>query len=104
MLSLASERFAREVGASARKRILLELDRTGWHSSNKKLRASDVNSPSCVLPSHSPELRPAERLRPLSDEGMASPCFEGIESLKETLIERCASGPMVIRSYTRYHC
>ena len=29
VFSLASERFAKEVGASARKRILLELDRTG---------------------------------------------------------------------------
>jgi hypothetical protein len=45
VFSLAPERFAREVGASARKRILLVLDRTGWHPSNKKLRTFEGNSP-----------------------------------------------------------
>jgi len=37
VFSMALEHFAREVGASKRKRILLVLDRAGWHTAKKKL-------------------------------------------------------------------
>ena len=37
VFSLALESFAREVGAGKRKRILLVLDRAGWHTA-KRLR------------------------------------------------------------------
>jgi transposase len=59
-----------------------------------------------LLPSHSPELQPSERLWPLSNEGVANRHFEEIEELEEALAKRCAalcdqSG--LIRSYIRYH-
>jgi hypothetical protein len=40
LFSLALEHFAREVGAGTRRRILLVLDRAGWHMA-KKLRVPE---------------------------------------------------------------
>ena len=100
------EHFAREVGAgNNRRRILLVLDRAGWHT------GKEVEVPEGMhlefLPPASPELQPSERLWPLSNEGMANRDFEEIEDLEEALIERCVvalcNQPEVIRSYTYYH-
>ena len=104
MFSLALEHFAREVGAGKRKRILLVLDRAGWHTA-KKLRVPDGIHLE-FLPPHSPELQPSERLWPLSDEALANRCMEEIEELEEALVGRCVAlsdQPEVIRSYLRYH-
>ena len=102
---MALEHFAREVGAGKSKRILLVLDRAGWHTAKKKLRVPEGIHLE-FLPSHSPELQPSERLWPLSDEGVANRYFEQIEGLEEALVERCGAlreQPEVIRSYIRYH-
>jgi transposase len=103
--SVALEHFAREVGAGKRKRILLVLDRAGWHTAKKKLRVPEGIHLE-FLPSHSPELQPSERLWPLSDEGVANRYFERIEELEEALVGRCVAlgdQPEVIRSHTHYH-
>jgi transposase len=58
------------------------------------------------LPPRSPELQPAQRLWPLSNEGVANRHFEEIDDLEEALVERCVAlgeQPEIIRSYTRYH-
>jgi hypothetical protein len=105
VFSMALEHFAREVGAGARKRILLVLDRAGWHTAKKKLKIPEGIHLE-FLPSHSPELQPSERLWVLSDEGVANRHFEGLEEMEEALVERCQTlraQPEVIRSYTRYH-
>jgi DDE superfamily endonuclease len=105
VFSMALEHFAREVGAGRRKRILLVLDRAGWHAAKKKLKVPEGIHLE-FLPSHSPELQPSERLWPLSDEGAANGHFEEIEELEEALVERCVAlggQPEVIRSYIRYH-
>jgi transposase len=103
--SMALEHFAREVGAGKRKRILLVLDRAGWHTAKKKLKVPEGIHLE-FLPSHSPELQPSERLWTLSDEAVANRRFEGIEDLEEALVRRCASlgdRPELVRSYIRYH-
>jgi transposase len=102
--SLALLHFAREVGASTKKRVLLVLDQAGWHTS-PKLRVPEGKHLE-FLPPRSPDLQPAERLWPLSNEGVANRHFERIDDLEETLVERCAAlreQPEIIRSYTRYH-
>jgi hypothetical protein len=108
MFSIALEHFAKEVGAGKRKRIILVVDRAGWHTAKKKLKVPEGIHLE-FLPPHSPELQPAERLWPLSNEGVAN-ChfedFEEIEELEETLGERCVAlneQPDLIRSYIRYH-
>ncbi len=62
VFSMALSEFAKEVGASEDKRILLVLDQAGWHT------GKEVEVPEGIhlefLPSHSPELQPTERLWP----------------------------------------
>lgn len=104
VFSMALSHFAEQVGAGKDKRIVLVLDKAGWHTSPR------VEVPEGLelefLPSNSPELQPAERLWPLSNEGVANRYFEDIGSLEEALVERCVAlcgQPEIIRSYTRYH-
>jgi transposase len=103
--SLALENFAREVGACTKKRIILVLDRAGWHTAKKKLKVPEGIHLE-FLPSHTAELQPSERLWPLSNEGEANRYFEEIEELEEALVERWVAlceQPKLIRSYIRYH-
>lgn len=105
VFSVALEHFAREVGAGSSKRILLVLDNAGWHTAKRKLRVPEGIHLE-FLPSHSPELQPAERLWTLSDEAVANRHFEVIEDLQEALVSRCVAlreQPELIRSYIRYH-
>lgn len=104
VFSLALSNFAREVRASSKKRVLLVLDGAGWHTS------PEVRVPEGIhlefLPPSSPELQPAERLWPLSNEAVANRYFGEMDDLEEALVERCVSlhqQPDLIRSYTLYH-
>ena len=90
VFSLALEHFAREVGAGAKKRILLVLDGAGWHTAKSKLVVPEGIHIE-FLPSPSPELQPAERLWPLSDEALANRYFEAIEDLQQALVGRCVA-------------
>jgi transposase len=103
--SVALENFAKEVGAGKRKRVLLVVDKAGWHTAKNKLELPEGIHLE-FLPSHSPELQPSERLWPLSNEGVANRYFEEIEELEDALGARCVAlceQPELIRSYTRYH-
>jgi len=105
VFSVALSNFAEQVGATNNKRILLVLDKAGWHTSLR------VEVPERLelefLPRSSPELQPAERLWPLTNEGVANRYyFEELESLEEALIERCVAlcgQPEMICFYTHYH-
>jgi hypothetical protein len=58
------------------------------------------------MPSHSPELQPAERLWPLTNEPIANRSFETLDELEEVLCERCLQllkQPELIRRITCYH-
>jgi hypothetical protein len=58
------------------------------------------------LPSGSPELMPAERLWPLSNEAIANRHFEEISEVEEALLERChqlLDRAKTIRYLTTYH-
>ena len=104
VFSVALENFAREVGAGTTRRILLVLDRAGWHTAKKLRLPEGIHLE--FLPSHSPELQPSERLWPLSNEGVANRHFEQIEEMEQTLANRCVAlgeQPDLIRSYLRYH-
>ncbi len=104
VFSLALEKFAEEVGASSKKRILLVLDGAGWHTSPKPRVPEGMHLE--FLPPRSPELQPAERLWPLSNEGVANHHFEDMDDLEETLVQRrvaLSDQPEIIRSCARYH-
>lgn len=104
VFTLALEHFARQVGAGSDTRILLVLDQAGYHT------AKAVQVPAGIelefLPSHSPELQPAERLWPLTDEAVANRLFADLDALEAALAQRCivlAEQPDVIRAHTHYH-
>jgi transposase len=104
LFSKALCEFAKEVGAGKDKRILLVVDRAGWHT------GEEVEVPEGIhlqfLPSGSPELQPAERLWPLTNEGVANGIFEEIEEIEEALKERCIQlldQSETIKDLTNYH-
>lgn len=104
VFSLALGHFAQGVGAGPDKRVLLVVDRAGWHT------GGEVEVPEGVelefLPARSPELQPAERLWPLVNERMANRLFEDLGELEEALVERCltlSGEPELIRDHTGYY-
>jgi transposase len=102
--SLALSRFAEWVGASEDKRVVLVLDRAGWHV------AKDLKVPEGLhlefLPARSPELQPAKKLWPLANERIANRPFEDLDELEGALVERClltlSERPDLLRGHTSY--
>jgi DDE superfamily endonuclease len=104
LFTLALEQFAQAVGAGPNKQVLVALDQAGWHV------AAGVRLPAGVhlefLPAYSPELQPAERLWPLTNEGVANRLFATLDALEEALVERLGTlmaQPELVRAYTAYH-
>ena len=104
LFSMALNEFAKEMGVGEKKRILLVVDKAGWHT------GGEVEIPEGIdlefLPSGSPELQPAERLWPLTNEAVANGIFEEIEEIEEALMERCVelyAQSESIRALTNYH-
>jgi len=95
--------FATETGAGRDKTVILLLDNAGWHVA-KTLRPPD-GIRFCFLPPYSPELQPAERLWPLTDETVANRPFETIDTLAEALDRRCTAltnQPKLICANTKF--
>lgn len=104
LFSMALNEFATEVAASKDKRVLLVVDQAGWHT------GKEVEVPEGIhlefLPSGSPELMPAERLWPLTNEALANGLFEEIEEIEQTLLGRCVElldQAELIAGLTNYH-
>lgn len=104
LFSMALGEFAKEVGAGKGKRVVLVVDKAGWHT------GGGVEIPEGIhlefLPSGSPGLQPAERLWPLTNEALANRLFEQIEEIEEALVERCVElldQAEAIRDLTNYH-
>jgi transposase len=104
LFSMALSEFAEEVEAGKDKRILLVVDKAGWHT------GGEVEVPEGIhlefLPSGSPELMPAERLWPLTNEAVANRSFKEIEEIEQTLMERCVElldQAELIKDLTNYH-
>jgi transposase len=98
------EDFAREFQLGAKKRVLLAIDQAGWHISKELKVPQGLHL--ILLPSHSPELQPAERLWTLVDEPIANRSFETLEDLEEVLFRRCQSllqQQDLIRGLTGFH-
>jgi transposase len=69
------------------KQILLAVDRAGWHLSGELKIPPGIHLE--LMPSHSPELQPAERLWPLTNEPIANRTFTSLDELEEVLFHRC---------------
>lgn len=79
--------FAKSVGAGAGKRIVLQLDKAGWHGPENLTVPDGIRL--VFQPSHSPELQPAEHLWPLIDEPLVNRYFATIDDLDRAVAERC---------------
>ena len=104
LFSMALNEFAKAVGASEEKRVILVVDQAGWHTGRKVEIPEGIHLE--FLPSGSPELQPAERLWPLTNEAVANGVFEEIEEIEEALMERCVElhdQSESIRALTNYH-
>lgn len=96
--------FAQAFGAGPHKRILLVLDQAGWHSSPKLKIPDGIHL--FPLPSHSPELQPAERLWPIVNEPIANRAFDSLDELEAVLVKRCQvllNQEHLIRGLTHFH-
>lgn len=104
VFTLALAHFAEQVGVGPDKPVLLVLDRAGYHT------ATTVQVPAGItvewFPPASPELQPAERLWPLTNEAVANRLFADLAELEAALAQRCAvlaQQPALLRAHTRYH-
>jgi transposase len=96
--------FARQAGAGPKKKMVVVLDRAGWHTS-LRLRVPD-HVYLHFLPPYSPELQPAEHLWPLTNAPLVNRQFASIEELEEAQAQRCVAlqaQPALIRSTTLFH-
>ncbi len=87
--------------------VMLVLDQAGWHVAGEiKAMEQQQVLELAYLPSHSPELQPAERLWGLVDEPLANEAFDSLADLEAALAERCVAlteQPERIRDLTLYH-
>jgi transposase len=96
--------FAQAVGARAQKRIVLVLDRAGGHASPLLPVPEGVHL--VWLPPSSPELQPAERLWPLSNEPLANRSFADLAELEAVQAQRglaLQAQAKRIRAVTLFH-
>jgi transposase len=103
LFSVELEAFAREVGASPTKQLVLVLDGAGWHNSPKLRVPAHMHL--LFLPPHSPELQPAEHLWPLTNTVLVNRHFADIKPLEDAQAERCVAlqaRPDLIRSTTLF--
>lgn len=102
LFSTALAHFAAAAGAGADKRVIVVLDRAGWHTSAEVVVPDGLHLE--FLPARSPELQPAERLWPLADEGLANKLFATIQDLEDALARRLLSlAERVVSAITHYH-
>jgi hypothetical protein len=100
----ALQEFATWVGCGVSKQIILVEDNAGWHTSHKVVVPEGIVRER--LPPYSPELQPAERLWPLSNEALVNQHFADLETLSGVQAERCRMIQQQreqIRSRTNFH-
>jgi transposase len=84
--------------------IVLVLDQAGWHKSQQVAVPEGIHL--VFLPPRSPELQPAERLWPLSNEAICNRRFETLEELEVEQSRRCCQlleQAELVRRHTLFH-
>ena len=102
--ALVLAEFAAWCGAGQDKAVLLVLDQAGWHTSLEVAVPEGIRL--VFLPPRSPELQPAERLWPLSNQAICNRRFETLEDLEVEQSKRCCQlmqQPDLVRRYTAFH-
>lgn len=76
--------FAQHFQIGKKKRVVLVMDGAGWHLSKSVKIPKGIHL--YCLPSHSPELQPAERLWPLTNEPIANRFFSSLDEAPSCFI------------------
>lgn len=103
LFQLAIDFFAKAVGASEARHVILVVDQAGWHIT-KKLQVP-VGIHLFPLPAYSPELQPSERLWPLLREAVANQdlgSLDELEDLLEARSQQLRRQPDVIHKHTLF--
>jgi hypothetical protein len=88
LMTLALQEFMRDVNPLGDQIIVLMLDNAAWHSSQKVVVPENLVL--LPIPPYSPQLSPAETIVPLVREVAANRVFADLDTLEDTLAERCA--------------
>lgn len=80
IFSRALAAFAEEIGAGPDNQVVLLLDGAGWHRSERLVLPQGIHL--VFLPPYSPEIQPAERLWPLSNEAISNRAFASLSTLR----------------------
>lgn len=102
--NLVLEEFALWCQAGPQNPIVLVLDQAGFHTSGEVKLPAGIQLE--FLPPYSPELQPAERLWPLSNESIANRCFDTIQHLEDAQCLRCCelqNQTDLVNSHTLFH-
>lgn len=102
--SLALANFAATIGVGPDKQVALVLDGAGWHVAHDLIVPEGIHL--VPLPPYSPELQPAERLWPLTNEAVANRYFGNLKELEHAIGERCvrlADHEGQIKALARFH-
>ncbi len=81
------EDFAQHFEVGEHKRIILVLDQARFHTTEKIQVPDGIHL--LFLPPKSPELQPAERLWPLTNEAIANRRLEDLDELEALTCHRC---------------
>jgi transposase len=103
-MTAALAAFADEVGIDATHRVVLVVDRAGWHTSKRLVLPEGLEL--WYLPAYTPQLNPAERLWPLVREAVANRPVGSLDALERAVGERCVTlhdRPERISAATNYH-
>lgn len=87
IFNIVLEQWAKGVGADEQHHKVLVLDGAGWHRSPEVVLPTGVHL--IFLPPYSPELQPAERLWPLTNEGISNRNFADLDELQTVQSQRC---------------
>jgi transposase len=104
VFSLLLKDFAQHFQIAQKKRVILALARASFHTSKQLEIPEGIHL--VWMPPKSPELQPAERLWPLTNEAIANRTFDDLEQLEEIMVQRCRTllqQPTLIQGLTNYH-
>lgn len=79
--------FAEHFQLGSRKQVVLVVDQAAFHTSKQVRIPEGVHL--MFLPPKSPELQPAERLWPLTNEAIANQSFDSLDDLESVTAHRC---------------
>lgn len=87
VMALTLQEFSQYHNPKQNKIIILLIDRAGWHMS------PDLEIPANIrlfpLPPYTPQLQPVECIIPLLKESVANRSFKDMDTLEDTLVNRC---------------